>query len=311
MNRRAFLQYATTGGTVIAVAGGITAERAFASSQLTQKLVNAATPVLTSKAHTEFQSIPVKGREAIRKWFHGKALKVAPFVQEVCSNGFREKLHACGTEADQHRLLLVAFFAKVATVAEILNRVQVIAEEIGQELDLNWAECCKAIANEWNIPIRKYKPSENLQEFTNRVEKTVNTHLDETLQLARVGSQFPGLGETVGKMGQTALLLLPMSRIAVNAAEIDVNPLAIPAFVLLGLNDLFQYISGLFRDPRPDLQLAISGHLSLLGNRLGAEGSNTRPRTGNAGKPSSRLTEASGSQIPYDDVEAFEIRSSR
>jgi hypothetical protein len=55
------------------------------------------------------------------------------------------------------------------------------------------------------------------------------------------------------------------------AGQIDLNPLAIPTFLLLALQHLFQYVLGLYSDSRPDLQRAISARMSLLGNRIGSE----------------------------------------
>ena len=64
-----------------------------------------------------------------------------------------------------------------------------------------------------------------------------------------------------------------MSQISVKPAEsgIEFNPLAIPTFLFLALERFFQYVIGLFSDPRPDLQRAISSRVSLLGNRIGSE----------------------------------------
>lgn len=272
VNRRKLLKSAAVGGGFVALAGGMWAHRAYAVYQLRRNLVAEAMPVLTHKAHGEFQSVPVKGREEIRRWFHGKVLNVAPFVEEICSAPYREKLHACRTEDEQHQLLLISFCGKVATDAEILNRVHTIAEEIGQELDLNWAECCQTISSQWNVHIKEYGQRLEINEFMGRVDQMVKQHLSQALEMARVGTQDPALGETIGNIGESALLVLPMSRIqSSRELGVDFNPLAIPAFVFVSLKHLFQYIIGLFSDPRTDLQRAISARVSLLGNRVGSE----------------------------------------
>ncbi len=272
MNRRRFLEGAAIGGCFAALGGGMWAHRAYAEYQLRQNLVGGALPLLTHKAHDEFQSIPGKGREEIRQWFHGKALNVAPFVEEVSSPAYRERLDACRSESDQHQLLLVSFCGKVATDAEILTRVQTIAEEIGQELDLNWSNCCREVSSEWNIHIREYGQPLETGEFMGRVDQLVQQHLNASLEMARVGSRHPGLGATMGNIGQAAILSLSMTRFP--AGELigrSFSPLQIPTFVLLSLKHLFQYIMGLFSDPRPDLQRAISARVSKLGNRIGSE----------------------------------------
>lgn len=279
MNRRELLQGASTTLAIAAIGGGFWTRRAYGRYRMQKQLVEAALPTLTDKAHSEFQSVPAKGREEIRQWFHGKVLNVAPFVEEVCSNAYRERLHACSSEEEQQQLLLVSFCGNVATDAEILNRIQVIAEEIGQELDANWGECCKTISSEWNLHIKEYSSPHELNDFMQRVDVLVRQHLAEAIEMARVGGQYPALGETIGSIGKSALLVLPMARIrlvglktpAGSYNKVDLNPLAIPAFFLLALNHFFAYIIGLFSDPRPDLQRAISARFSLLGNRIGAE----------------------------------------
>lgn len=278
MNRRKFLAGAAVGGGFVALAGGVWARHSYNRNELSRKLVTTARPILTKKAHDELQSVPVKGREEIRRWFFGKALKVEPFAKEICSNSYREKLKACRNADEKTTKLLVSYCGKVVTAAEILNLVQTIAQEIGQELDFNWSECCKTISSAWNVHIREYGQPIELDNFMRRVDEEVKQHLSESLEMARVGAQYPALGETIGNIGESALLVLPMSRIQVEElitpygayGKVDVNPLAIPTFVLLALKDVFQYISGLFSDPSVDLQRAISGSVSSLGNKIGS-----------------------------------------
>lgn len=272
MNRRKFLEGAAAGGCFAALGGAMWARRAYAGYQLRQNLVGDAMPLLTEKAHGEFRSVPGKGREEIRNWFHGKALNVAPFVEEVASAAYAERLRACRSEDEQHQLLLVSFCGKVATDAEILNRVQTIAEEIGQELDLNWNECCRQVGSEWNVHIREYGEPLQTSEFMGRVDQMVQQQLNESLEMARAGTRHPGLGETIENIGESAILSLSMSRVQASGLIAgSFSPLAIPTFVLLSLKHLFQYIMGLFSDPRADMQRAISARVSLLGNRIGSE----------------------------------------
>lgn len=244
---------------------------AYAGDRLRRKLIADAMPVLTQKAHSEFLSVPVRGREEIRRWFHGKALNVASFVEEVCSSSHREKLHACHTEEEKQLLLQVTFFGKVATDAEILNRIQVIAEEVGRELDLNWGSCCQSIASRWELHLTGYGSTLELREFNERVASTVGQHVREALDMAEVGTRHPALGETLGGIGESALLVLPMSRLKAGKRGIDVNLMAVPTFFLLALRDVCRYVIGLLSDPRPDLQRAISARISLLGNRIGSD----------------------------------------
>jgi hypothetical protein len=262
---------------VAVVGGGIVGRRAYATASLRKQLVDDALPVLTTKAHSEFQTIPAKAREEIRRWVHGKALNVAPFVDEICSNSYREKLHSCGSDEERDGLLLASFCGKVATDSEIMNRVETIAEEVGQELDLRWGQSCGAIGSKWQMHIQVYPNQWDHAHFTGRVEQLLKARLSEAIATARVGTDYPALGETFGKIGKSAMMLIPMMKIRVNLSrgQFEANPGAllfgIPTFMFYALRDFFQYVTGLFSDPRPDLQRAISARLSLLGNRVGSE----------------------------------------
>ena len=188
MDRRTLLHRAGVAGCLAAFGGGLWVRRDYATNQLRRTLLAEGLPLLTDKAHGEFESIPGKCREEIREWFHGKALNVAPFVNEICSNGYREKLHACRTVQDQHQLLLVSFFGKVATDAEIMSRVQTIAVEVGQELDLNWAHCCRSLGSKWNVHVKDYGGPLDLKDLMGRVDQAVAECLTEAIQVAIVGA---------------------------------------------------------------------------------------------------------------------------
>jgi hypothetical protein len=275
IDRRRFVQNVAGIGSLAAIGGGLWARRAFATYRLQNTLVADISPFLMDKAQSEFQVVPIKGRDEIREWFHGKCLNVAPFVDEVCSDGYRQKLHACRSEADQQRLLMVSYFGKIATDAEIIIHVQTIVAEAGQELDVNWDDCCKGIVSRWNIHIKEYSKPVEATEFFGRVDRLVKSHLDDSLELARVSAGHPAFGETLGKIGESALKVMSMTQIEMNPASgrMEIDPaakiLAIPTFVFLALESLFQYIVGLFSDPRADLQRSISARLALLGNRIG------------------------------------------
>src|SRR5207249_4599381 len=135
---------------------------------------------------------------------------------------------------------------------------------------LNWSTCCKAIASQWGVQFKEYGQTFEVNEFTCRVDQVVKQNLQQAIELARVGTQYPAIGETMGKIGESALLLMPMTRIKVSAirGELDTNPiaqiLAIPTFLFRSLQHLFQYLAGLFSDPGPDLQKTISAQVSLL-----------------------------------------------
>jgi len=77
----------------------------------------------------------------------------------------------------------------------------------------------------------------------------------------------PAIGETIGKIGQSAILLLPLV-VEFGSANL---PIAIPLFVLLAAKPVWDYAMGQLEDRRGDSQAAISGRLALLGNHVAAE----------------------------------------
>lgn len=278
MDRRTFLKHSViTGGAIALGCSGLWGRRAIARQNLVRQFESEALSTLTRHSLDELRSGPAQAREEIRLWFHGKALNVAGFVEEICSPLYREHLHACATEEEQNERLLMTFCNKIGTDAEILDHVQVIAEELGQQLDMSWATCCEEIAAKWNISMKNYSKPLDYSQLADHVDQLVRALLKESLMIARAGTQAPALSETFDKIGKSALMLMPMSRVRIDLSrgQVDVNPgalvLALPTFVFDSLNYLFRYINGCFSDPRPDMQSAISARVSLLGNRLGSE----------------------------------------
>jgi hypothetical protein len=157
--------------------------------------------------------------------------------------------------------LLNAFVSKVVSATEILNRVGIIAEEIGSELDLNWAACCARISNKWDLHIKPYGLATS-SDFASRMEPLIRQGLDETLRRASVAGQRPALGNTVDKIGESALMLLTV---------IDFPKFAIPLFALIALRHLIRYIVSQLNNKIGDYQRAISERLALLANRIGSE----------------------------------------
>jgi hypothetical protein len=273
-----FLQGATPAAAIGLVGGTIWTRRAFARHQLSSALISQSSPVLARKVREEQLTIPSRATAEIKQWFHAKCLRVEQFVEHICSNSYREKLHACRTPEDQNNLLLVSFCGKVVTDSEILTRVQLIADEAGQEIDRDWNECCESIGAKWQLQITDYKKPIPVDQLLQTTEKLIAQHVSEAIAQAKASAQHPAAGETLGKIGASAIMLFPLTLIHANGllGEFDLaNPLqvalALPTFIFVSLQHVFQYVCGLLADPKPDLQRAISGRLALLGNRVGAE----------------------------------------
>jgi hypothetical protein len=261
MNRRQFLTAAALPAGAALFGTVLWGRAAYARHQLTRELIAATRPILTEKAHAELQRLPAKAREEIRTWFHGPCLNSAEFVYEICSHAFAEKLAACHTDELRELCFLNAFVSKVVSETEILNRVGVIAEEIGSELDQNWATCCKQISDQWDLHLRPYRPALP-NGFADRMEPLIREALHEAIQRATVAGQKPALSETVGHIGASALLLLQVRTLP---------GITIPLFALSALQHFFSYLMGQLNNQVGDYQRAISERLARLGNRLGSE----------------------------------------
>lgn len=239
--------------------GGLYGRRAYARKQLATQLVNDSMAVVTKKAHDELRLLPATGRDEIRTWFHGPCLNSAEFVRYICSNSFAEKLAAC--EPEQKEACLVnAFLRRVVSGNEILTRVEVIAEEVGSDLDRNWADCCGAISQKWDLHL-KPRGSSSTSDLASRVEPLIRSEISAVIDLAHSAAERPALSEVTSEIGQSALMLLPITKLP---------HVRVPLFVFLAMGNFYKYFMAQ-RGNRKDAQRAISGRLALLGNRIGAE----------------------------------------
>lgn len=266
MNRRRFLHYgaAVAGGSFIA--GGLWARSDFARDTLRSRLLEDALATLTSASLRELQGLPIRGREEIRRYFDGKCLNVEPFVQQLCSEGFREQLGQCSTHAQRDEFLLGAFCGRIASEAEILHRVDVIAAGIGSELDTGWAAHGRELSTRWNVRLRGYGSSLGADGLIRRASDLVHQELRTALRNASTADQVPALGQMLRGIGQSAILLLPLVRF--REAGLAVG---IPIFVFLAARQIWEFVVSRLEDRRAGYQTAISSQLALLGNRVGSE----------------------------------------
>ena len=200
------------------------------------------------------------------RYFHGKCLNVEGFVSHICSNAFAERLGRCRTADERELCFVQAFCGRVATEAEILNRVELIAGEIGSELDAEWTTYCAEMSIKWNTRIQGYGGPLATVELTNRLGRSLRDDLGRAALQAVSASQRPALGQTIGKIGESAILLLPLARLG--PAGLSVG---IPVFFMLAAKHLWDYAMSQLDDRRGDYQATISARLAMLGNRVGGE----------------------------------------
>lgn len=261
MDRREILKLGGWVAGGVALTGAYSAKQLYARSVLKAQLLDRTEPILTQKALSELRELPEKAREEIRTWFHAPCLNAIEFARVVSSEGFRQKVARCSSRDQEAVLFLSEFLTHVASESEILNRVTLIAQEIGDELDLNWEACCRELSQEWNLQIRSYG-STLPPDFAARLEPTIRAGLEESLQAAKVAGQRPALTETTQKIGQSAILMLPLA---------PISGLVIPLFMLVAVSHLYDYYAGLQNSSAEHLRKAITSRLSLLGNRIGSE----------------------------------------
>jgi hypothetical protein len=263
MDRRTFLSGAATAGGLLLLGGGFWGRQAYARSQFTQELVHAANPILTTKAHKELLDLPGRAREEMRRYIHGVCLNVHGFVDEVCSPDFAARLASRTTQQQQHELLLVVFMREVVTEAQVLNRVQVIAEDISRDLDRNWAACCEELAQKWELSVKEYRVKVTADELGDRMTPLVQRGIRQALEQAHTAVQKPALSDLPDEIGKSAMLLLPVTLQAPWAGW--------PLFVVQVLKPVFAYLLDQVKDRAHNLQFSVTDKLSQLGNRCGSE----------------------------------------
>src|SRR5262245_38493655 len=263
MNRRTFLATAGTGGLLALIGGGFWARQALARSQIQQELNAQADPILTGYAVKELRDLPGRAREEMRRHFHGLCLNVHEFTAAVCAADFPERLARQPSPQAQQELLVSLFLTHVATPTQILNRVQLVAEEISQDLDRNWAACCGELSDQWNLVLRDDRHRLDAKDLTDRMTPLVGDSIRQVLEQAKAAGQPVALKEVLGEVGKSALLLLPLAAV--------VPWLGWPLFVVLAVKPVFEVFIQQARDRSAILQATVTDKLSQLGNRVGSE----------------------------------------
>lgn len=267
LSRRRFLSQAAKVGGPALIAGGLLTARltqqAFGRAALRQEFIDATVPLLTGKVSGELEQLPASACKDIREYFHGICLNVHSFAEEVSSSRFAEKLATCATEEGKHRLIDLAFSQKVVTAPEVLNRVGVIAKEVGGHLDRNWSKCCSQVAEAWKVPLNRSKSGQQVTDLATLMEPFICKQLAEARGAAYPAGQRPALSGTILGIGRTAILLLPVALVE--------PQIAFPIFMVRALCYLWRWLMAQLSDRTAEFQTEISSRLALLGNRLGSE----------------------------------------
>jgi hypothetical protein len=261
------MQKGLVGGALVLGSGGLLfARRSHAREALTSEMLNDALPTLAVGAARGLGSLPARARDEIKRYFHGKCLNVEGFVSHICSDEFRERLGRCRTPDEKEACFLQVFSSRVAREGEVLNWVETIATEIGDELDSEWAAYCTEVSLKWNTRVGEYGTSLRGDELSSRLGNLIRNDLRQAALLGKSGNHQPAVGETIDKVGRSAVLLLPLMRFGQAGLVVGV-----PVFFLLAAKHVWDYAMSQLEDRRGDYQAAISSRLALLGNRVGGE----------------------------------------
>ena len=263
-DRRFFLKAAAAGGGIFCFGGLWHYQSTLAArKELEKNLVGEMNPLLTQKAHQELQSLPSRAREEFRTWFHGPCLNASAFAYSVTSDDFLDRMAACSSEAEREALFQVQFFQDVVTPEEVLQRVYLIAEEAGDELNQSWNACCLELSNQWNTHLRDYGVSVPAR-LIDSVEPMIRFRVEETIgQIQSVGRQ-PALKSTGQRVEKAALLLLPLTKL---------GQWMIPVFALVAVHALYEHFRhrAQVEQTIAEIRRSVSGQMASLALRVSTE----------------------------------------
>lgn len=253
---------AAAGG--LGLGGLVWGRHARAVDRFETELLAKAAPEMTARAHEELIALPAQAREAIRVFFDGVCLDVHSFTSEVCSQRFVEKLAGCPSDESRHQLMVLTFEQRVTTAEAVLNRIHTIADELGTELDRNWARCCVRIADAWGVSLREYDAAFSADQLAAAVEPQVRADIERMVLRTATAISRLSFGDVPIRVGKSALLLLPLTACAPNVV--------LPVFVGLALKHIIAPVIAWLMRPDPgDLQRDVSERMALLGNQVGTE----------------------------------------
>ena len=266
MNRRYFLRASIGGGLTLGGGGLMLRRRRQARAAVTSRLLEDALPPLSGKSLEELRTLPLRASDEIERHFHGTCLNVEGFVTYVCSSRFGERLGRCRSSEEREACFTEAFCGRVATEVSMLRWVGTVAAEVGAELDTAWSGYCTELSRKWDKHLQGYGGSQGLGELTVRLDGLVRTELDRAIHQAPSANQAPAISTTAAKIGESAVLLLPLVRLGKVGLV-----LGVPVFFLLAASHVWEFVAARLQERSGNYQAAISGRLALLGRRLGAE----------------------------------------
>ncbi|MDY3560381.1 hypothetical protein R5W23_001615 [Gemmata sp. JC673] len=268
MERRQFIKQGLAGGALALGAGGtLFARRSYGRDTLSKEMVDDAMPAFQTGANKGLNALPGRAREQIYTYFHGVCLNCQGFVAHITSKAFGERISRCGSKAEKELCFNEAFVTYTDASADaILRQIDIIATDIGGELDHEWNTYCADLSVKWKTRIGGRGTGFSADELTQRMSGLVRTGLEDALQQTSANHQNTALGNTIGAIGKSAVKLLPLVKLGKVGVAI-----AIPAFFILAAKHCWDYSMARLDDRRGEYQTAITDRISNMAARIGTE----------------------------------------
>lgn len=268
MERRQFMKQGLLGGAIAIGGGGaLFARRSHARSTMVTEMVDDAMPPFHTGANKVLDALPDRAREKIYTYFHGVCLNCQGFVAHITSKQFGERIGRCGSKAEKELCFNQAFVTYTdASESAILRQIDIIATEIGGELDDEWNTYCKDLSVKWNTRVGGRGSGFSADDLTQRLSGLVRDGMEDALQQASANHQNPALGNTIGKIGKSAVMLLPLAKLGPVGVAIGV-----PVFFILAAKHCWDYSMARLDDRRAEYQTAITTRVSDMAVRISTE----------------------------------------
>jgi hypothetical protein len=267
MIRRSFMTKTLAGGALaVGGTGFLFGRRALARDRLKERLLDDALPAFVDNSNKELQSLPIRGREKILEYFHGRCLNAPSLATFICSDQFGERLSRCRTKAAKEEAFNLAFCERIASHSEILNNVGIVAEDIGQDLDNAWKTYCVELSSRWKTRLSGDVELLSGDQLSSQMSDVVKAELADARQFQIESHQNPALGETIGAIGKSAIMLLPLAKLGPVGAAIG-----IPIFLVLAAKHVWDYAMARMDDRKGEYQAEISSKIANMGKRIAAE----------------------------------------
>lgn len=268
IERRQFIKQGLAGGALALGGGGfLFARRSYGRDALATGMVDDAMPAFHAGANKWLDVQPSRAREKIYTYFHGVCLNCQGFVAHITSKAFGERIGRCGSKAEKEHCFNQAFVTYTdASEAAILRQIDTIATEIGGELDDEWNTYCAGLSVKWNTRVGGRGSGFSADDLTQQMTGLVRTGLEDAVQQASASHQNPALGNTIGNIGKSAVMLLPLAKLGPVGVAIGV-----PVFFILAAKHCWDYSMARLDDRRGEYQTAITDRVSHMAARIGIE----------------------------------------